>query len=103
MPLKFIHGHYSHGKRSQRKNIIIMLIKTTNFQTKVSERYQNVQSSGDLCDVTLVSEDKGRIDAHKVILATASSVLKDLFGSLNHAHPMIFMRGVSSNQLNSMI
>ena len=50
-----------------------------------------------------MSEDKGRIDAHKVILATASSFFKDLFGSLNHAHPMIFMRGVSANQLNSII
>ena len=64
-----------------------MLIKTTNFQTKVSERYQNVRSSGDFTDVTLVSEDYGRIDTHKVILATASRVFKDLFQSLNHTNP----------------
>ena len=80
-----------------------MLIKTTNFQTKVSERYQNVRSSSDFSDVTLVSEDYGRIDAHKVILATASRVFKDMFQSLNHANPMIFMREVTANQLNSLM
>ena len=80
-----------------------MLIKTIDFQTKVGERYKNIRSSGDFSDVTLVSEDYGRIDAHKVILATASSVFKDLFKTLNHGNPMIFMRGVTANQLKSIM
>ena len=80
-----------------------MLIKTSNFQTKASERYQNVRSCGDFPDVTLVSEGYGKIEAHKVILATASSVFNSLFQSLNHAHPLIFMKGVTANQLNSIM
>ena len=80
-----------------------MLIKTIDFQTKISERYKNVRSSGDFSDVTLVSEDYGRVEAHKVILATASIFFKDLFKTLSHGNPMIFMRGVTANQLNSIM
>ena len=80
-----------------------MQIKTNHFQKRVSEGLQNVRSSGDFCDVTLVSEDKARIDAHKVILATASTVFKNMFNRLNHTHPMIFLRGVTANQLNCLI
>ena len=59
--------------------------------------------SQDFCDVTLVSEDKMRVEAHKVILASSSTFFKDMFKSLNHNHPLIYMRGVTLIQLRYLI
>ena len=56
----------------------MMLLTTINFHTKLSEGYKNVRSTGDFCDVTLVSEDKMKVDAHKVILASASAVFTNI-------------------------
>ena len=33
----------------------------------------------EFCDVTLVSEDKERIQAHIVVLASASTAIRDIF------------------------
>ena len=41
--------------------------------------------------------------AHKVILASESSFLKEMFKSLNHSDPVIYMRGLTSSQLNNLI
>ena len=76
----------------------MMQIKTNHFQKRVSEGLQNVRSSGDICDVTLVYEVKFRNDAHKVILATASTIFKSMLNSMNHAHPIIFLKGVTASQ-----
>ena len=81
----------------------MMLITTNNFQTKLSEGYKNVRSSDDFCDVTLVSEDKMKVDAHKVILASASAVFRSILKSVIHSNPVIYMRGVQAQQLNSMM
>ena len=82
---------------------MIMSIQISDFQIKVSEGYKDIRISQDFCDVTLVSEDGIQIDAHKVILASASSFLKEMFKSLNHSHPLIYMRGATSSQLNNFI
>ena len=56
----------------------MMLLTTNNFQTKLSKGYKNVRSSGDFCDMTLVSEDKMKVEVHKVIFASASAVFTNI-------------------------
>ena len=40
---------------------------------------KEMMTSGDFADVTLVSEDMKKFKAHKTVLGTASTILKDLF------------------------
>ena len=55
----------------------LMMLKTTNiFHINISEIYKHVSNSGDFCDMTLVSEDKLKVDAHKFFLASASAVFR---------------------------
>ena len=56
----------------------------------------------DFRNLILVSEYKAQIDAHKVILASAYSVFRDIFKSVDHITPLMYMRNVKASQLNSM-
>ena len=80
-----------------------MLITTNNFQTKLSEGYKNVRNSGNFCYVTLVNEDKIKVDAHKAILASASAVFRSILKGVIHSNPVIYMRGIQARQLNSVM
>ena len=62
-----------------------------------------MRSSGDFCEVTLVSEDKMKVEAHKVILASASAVFTNILRYVIHSNPVIYLRGVQAQQLNSMM
>jgi hypothetical protein len=48
--------------------------------------------SNEFCDVTLVSGDNVKFEAHKVILAAYSNIFKKMLVKEKHPHPLIFMR-----------
>ena len=54
-------------------------------------------------DVTLVCEDGYQVDAHKIILAASSPLLKSLLSMNKHSHPLIFMRGMKSTDLTAIV
>ena len=54
-------------------------------------------------DVTLACEDGQQIDAHKVILAASSPVFRNLLRRSKLPNPIIFMRGVRSDNLEAII
>ena len=63
--------------------------KDYEFQRFASE-FQNRMRNIYFCNVPMVSEDNQKFQAHKVILAVHSSVVK------KHPHPITFMRGVGN-------
>ena len=66
---------------------------------------KKMQQLEEFCDVTLVSDNYDRIRAHKVVLASASTLFRDLFQTdeENTEYEVIRMRGVSSNFMVSMV
>ena len=59
----------------------------------------------EFCDVTLVSEDDEMILAHKVVLASASKIFRDMLRTYekDKDHPVISMKGVKSKFINAMV
>ena len=57
----------------------------------------------DFTDVTLVSEDKKQIRAHKNILSACSPVFKDIVKLEQSARSIIFLKGVYSSELESIM
>ena len=78
-------------------------LKLNYFQENTTEAFQELVDDKDFSDVTLVCEDGSQLDAHKVILAVSSPVFKDLLKMNKHPHPLIFMRGLTSNILTELI
>ena len=56
-----------------------------------------------MSDVTLVSEDGGQVEAHKVVLASSSPFFANLLKRNKHPHPLIFMRGVKEEVLVAIV
>ena len=54
-------------------------------------------------DVTLVSDDQIQIPAHKFVLSAGSPTLKNLLLNNPHPHPLIYMRGVKQQELQSIL
>ena len=54
-------------------------------------------------DVTLVSNDNCKFEAHKVILSLSSEVFKNLLVNERHQNPLRFMSGVKDAVLQAVL
>ena len=58
----------------------------------------------DFADVTLVTDDKKQIRAHRNILSACSPVLKNILQSdCNNINPIIFLRGIKHSEMESIM
>ena len=74
-------------------------LKWNDFQTTVSQSFGLFRKEEDFFDVTLVTEDEVQISAHKLVLATSSSFFKSVLRKSPHSHPLIYLSGVNSVNL----
>ena len=63
----------------------------------------SLKEDRDFLDVTLASEDGKQVEAHKVILAISSPFFQNLLRRNKHPHPLIYMRGVKSDDLLAIV
>ena len=54
-------------------------------------------------DVTLISDDQIQFKAHKIVLSACSTVLQKIIDSNPGQHPLIYLRGIRSNELESIL
>ena len=74
------------------------------FKDNVVSAFGRNRGDEDFADVTLVSEDGQEVGAHRVILAASSPFFDSILRrNKNHAHPMIFMRGVRLQELLQIV
>ena len=57
----------------------------------------------DFCNVTLVCDGDHKVEAHMVILAASSSFFSKLLKQNNHPHPLIYIRGMNTWQMASVV
>ena len=80
-----------------------LCLNWNDFQDNVKSAFGNLRDDQDFADVSLACEDGQRIEAHKVILAASSPVLQKLLKNNKHQHPLIYMRGMKSENLFAII
>ena len=54
-------------------------------------------------DVTLVSDDQTQFKAHKIVLSACSPVFEKIIESNPIQHPLIYLRGIKSHELESIL
>ena len=62
-----------------------------------------MREDNDFADVTLACEDGQQVEVHKVILAASSPFFQKLLGRNKHPHPLIYMRGMKSDDLLAIV
>ena len=78
-------------------------LKWNDFQTNIISSYQELRENLEFADVTLISGDNQRIEAHKLILSSASKFFKFALMGNKHSNPMIYMRGVKAKELIAIV
>ena len=73
------------------------------FQTHIAQSLQDLVTEGNFADVTLVSDEQIQIPAHKIVLSACSPVLKNLLLNNPHSHPLLYIRGVKQQELQSIL
>merc|ERR1712129_111317 len=73
------------------------------FDNCVRNTFKDLLGEADFVDVTLVSDDLQQIKAHKIILSASSSVFKKMLKQNPQQHPIIYLSGISSMEMYSMI
>ena len=82
---------------------IIYTLKWKDFNYNVKSRVSDVIKEQSFCDVTLVSDDHKPFLAHRYILCSFSPVLKNILFNNPHSHPLIYLRGVNHQELDSIL
>ena len=78
-------------------------LKWNEFQTTVSNSFKLLKQEKDFFDVTLVAEDQKQIQSHKVVLSACSSFFKPILQNNIHSHPLIYLSGINSTNLQFII
>jgi len=77
-------------------------LESLNFATNLSASLTSLLNGSFLCDITLVCDD-GQLSAHKVILAASSSFFSSVFQLNPHNHPLMYLRGVKTEQMQAVL
>ena len=79
-------------------------LKWDEFGENARATFAQLRDDQDFTDVTLVCEDGDhQIGAHKVVLASASPVFSNLLRNNPHPRPLIFMKGLKSEELMAIV
>ena len=76
-----------------------LCLQWNDFQGNIKNAFGNLREDNNFADVTLVCEDGQQVEAHKVILAASSPYFQKLLGRNKHPHPLIYLRGIKSDDL----
>ena len=78
-------------------------VKNQNFQEISRLLLKRAWEAGDFSDVTLVSEDGALVNAHRIVLSSCSDFFESILKKHAHPNPLIFVKGVPSNLLSSIV
>ena len=80
-----------------------LCLQWNDFQENLRSAFGSLKEDKDFTDVTLVSGDGQQVGAHKVVLMTSSPFFNEVLKRNQHAHPLIYMKGVKSDDLKAIM
>ena len=78
-------------------------LQWNDFKENVSSAFGDLRQDNDFTDVTLVCEDGQQVEAHKLVLVASSPFFKNILTKNKFPHPLIYMRGIRSENLLAMV
>ena len=74
------------------------------YSDHLREALNDMMISSEFTDVTLVTDDKQQIRAHRNILSAASPVFKNILQlDSNNTNPVIYLRGIQHSEMESIM
>jgi len=85
------------------KEEVKLCLKWNEFQENAISTFGTLREDREFADVTLVCEDGQQVEVHKVILASSSPFFLNILKRNKHPHPLIYLRGLKSEELLAMV
>ena len=95
-------GQAESAQTMQRSNEKLCL-QWNDFQQNLTSAFKDLRDDKEFTDVTLACEDGQQVEAHKLVLISSSPFFRNLLKKHKHPHPMIYMRGLKSEDLVAII
>ena len=80
-----------------------LCLQWNDFKENITSSFRELREDRDFTDVTLACEDGSQIEAHRVVLASSSPFFMELLKKNRHQHPLLYMRGLRSENLLAMV
>ena len=78
-------------------------IKWTEFHKNISHSFNELREEETFFDVTLVADDEVQLQAHKLVLSACSDFFKSILTKNPHSHPLIYLSGITSENLTYVL
>ena len=78
-------------------------LKWKNYQSNWNKSLSGLRNDTESADVTLISDDKMKFSAHKILLSSCSKTFKFILKENFHASPLLYLSGVSSINLGFIL
>ena len=73
------------------------------FTDHIHLLFKGLYEEGKYSDVTLVCDDQTQFKAHKIVLRACSPVFKKIIDNNPSQHPLIYLRGIQSYEMESIL
>ena len=80
-----------------------LCLQWNDFRENVSSAFGDLREDKVFADVTLACEDGQQVEAHKLVLIASSPFFLNILKRNKHSHPLIYMRGVKSENIIAMV
>ena len=80
-----------------------LCLQWNDFQDNINTAFGKLKGDDEFSDVSLACEDGQQFEAHKVILISSSPFFHNLLRKNKHAHPLIYMRGIKSEDMSAIL
>ena len=78
-------------------------LKWHDYHSNWTQSLSELRNDQESADVTLISDDKVKFSAHKVLLSSCSNIFNFILKNNTHTNPLLFLGGVSSVNLGFML
>ena len=73
------------------------------FSEHLQLMFKDLYEEGKYADVTLVCDDQTQFKANKIVLSACSPVFKYIIDTNPSQHPLIYLRGIQSHEMESIL
>ena len=100
---QLIISNYFHTVYSPQSINMPLDLSWQNFSQHLKGLLEEVLTSKDFTDVTIISEDQEQFRAHKMVLSASSPVFRNIINCLPAKDPVIYLKGVKQEEMKSIL
>ena len=80
-----------------------IVLNSDSHNSRLIHTFGDLYRNNVLTDVTLVCDDRYRVEAHRIVLCASSSLFRDFITMNSQSHPLIYLKGVRRHDLVSIM